>query len=255
MARAVPVVLALALGVFCSSICLATPKWQKLPNGLESNEVRINNSFIFPPSVYFYRTSLKNFSLEALSAGRYGASRLSAKEFAVKSGATLTINANYFNELGKALGLVISYTKQLSPLHRAGSALTGIFLVKTGIPGIIDRSRYPSIGAPSMAVQAGPRLISEGKPLRVEAEERARRAGICIDHKLRVVFFIAPSAFRGVTLKELQGALLSPEINCYDALNFDGGGSAQLFVEGVEQPDISWQGQDDVPVAVGLIPR
>jgi uncharacterized protein YigE (DUF2233 family) len=247
--------LTVALGVCGASNALAELKWQRLGNGLETTEIRVNNSFIFPPSVYFYRSNLKNFSIEALSAERYGATRLSAKEFAIKSGATLTVNANYFNEVGRALGLVVSSTKQLSTIHKAGSALTGIFLVKTGIPSILDRSRYSVIGAPSMAVQAGPRLLSEGKALRVEAEERARRAGVCIDHKLRVVFFIAPSSFRGITLKELQAVLQRPEINCYDALNFDGGGSAQIFVKGVGQPNISWQGQDDVPVAVGLVAR
>lgn len=238
-----------------AQISSAAPKWQRLKNGLESSEIRVDNSFLFPPTVYLYRADLKHFTPETLSAKRYGASRLSAKEFVKRSGATLAINANYFDELGQALGLVVSSTKQLAPLHRSGGALTGIFLLKTGVPSIIDRSKYSLVGLASMAVQAGPRLIGDGRMLKVESSERARRAGVCIDRKQRLVFFIAPSSFRGITLKELQTVLLSSDIGCYDALNFDGGGSAQVYINGVNQPDISWQGQDDVPVAVGLIAR
>lgn len=236
--------------------CEAQSRWQSHSNGVQSIEMKIENSFLFPPTLYAFRISLKDFSVEVLSAERFGESRLNVRQFAQKSGAVLAINSNYFNELGKALGLLVSSTKQLSPLHRSGSALTGVFMIKTGNPMIIDRARYTSALAPTVAVQAGPRLISEGKALKVESRERARRAGVCIDRRANLVFFIAPSAFRGITLGELQQVLLKPQLGCYDALNFDGGGSAQLyFADQSENVTASWQGQDDVPAAIALVPR
>jgi hypothetical protein len=53
---------------------------------------------------------------------------------------------------------------------------------------------------------------------------------------------------------------MRPEIGCQEALNFDGGGSSQLFVSGnipghegaVREED--FPGRDEVPVALGLFP-
>jgi hypothetical protein len=63
----------------------------------------------------------------------------------------------------------------------------------------------------------------------------------------------------GGTLREVQSALLRPELGCVDALNFDGGGSSQLYfsasIEG--HPGGTREewlpGRDEVPVFLGLV--
>jgi hypothetical protein len=66
------------------------------------------------------------------------------------------------------------------------------------------------------------------------------------------------SGMFGCTTRQLQELLTHPEINCVDAINFDGGGSSQLFI-GPHDPEPSareheenYQGEDDIPVAIGL---
>ena len=64
--------------------------------------------------------------------------------------------------------------------------------------------------------------------------------------------------FSGVSLSDLKNILVSEEINCKDALNFDGGGSAQIYISN-KIPNIVSNvnaryvpGNDKIPVALGL---
>jgi len=73
-----------------------------------------------------------------------------------------------------------------------------------------------------------------------------------------LVIFRVTSGVFGCTIRQLQNVLLSPLINCVDAINFDGGGSSQLYVSddvpgGPDRRQEEFlSGLDPVPVAVGL---
>ena len=69
------------------------------------------------------------------------------------------------------------------------------------------------------------------------------------------------SGYVGVSIAQMQSVLTSPDIDCVDALNLDGGGSAQLYLSkdlpGAEKEaeEILLHGSDRVPVILGLVPR
>jgi exopolysaccharide biosynthesis protein len=73
--------------------------------------------------------------------------------------------------------------------------------------------------------------------------------------------FVVSSGLLGVSLEQLQDELQRPGIDCLDALNLDGGGSSQLWVNGSIQgapngfEEISIQASDPVPVAFALFPK
>ena len=62
----------------------------------------------------------------------------------------------------------------------------------------------------------------------------------------------------GVSIAEIQNMLLQEGVDCRDALNLDGGGSAQFFLDShlpgalPELQEVTIHGRDDVPVALGL---
>ena len=68
-------------------------------------------------------------------------------------------------------------------------------------------------------------------------------------------------AMFGSSLREIQNLLLRPELGCFEALNFDGGGSSQMYISGdipghqgaTREED--FPGRDEVPVALGLFRR
>ena len=109
-------------------------------------------------------------------------------------------------------------------------------------------------------MQGGPRLLANGAavPGLRDVNSSSRRAGVCLDKDNRLIFFCVSSSLSGVSLAELQTALRAPGIDCVDALNLDGGGSAQLYVSSElpgsvrEASELSIRGKDEIPVALGL---
>ena len=112
------------------------------------------------------------------------------------------------------------------------------------------------------AIQAGPRLIDKSTPVSGQKghNTRSRRAGICVTSPTSIILYIS-SGFIGATISEIQEVLLRPSVDCIQALNLDGGGSAQLYVSS-QIPDgisglqeIMIHGRDDIPVILGIFPR
>ncbi|MCB0336241.1 MAG: phosphodiester glycosidase family protein, partial [Bdellovibrionales bacterium] len=196
-----------------------------------------------------------------LRAVSFGQTTSSAKALALKSNAVMTINANFFDENGKPLGLVVSQGIQQQKIHQGGNTLTGVFFVTRENIGIVNRSNFQS-DLVIEAVQAGPRLLASGNKIKGlnKNEIRTRRSGVCVDKKKRLIFFIT-TGFMGITLHQLQEMILTPDIGCVDALNLDGGGSAQMYLDtqhasGQSKIDnITIHGSEPVPVMLALRQR
>lgn len=234
-------------------------EWRRIAPDLEATTV---STGLASTDVVLVRTRLARFRVGVVRASEHGSHRASVRRLSEASGAVLGINANFFDESGRALGLVVSKGTVLQRLHGGGRTLTGVFAVDPRGPRIESRVAYSPIGVLE-AIQAGPRLVSNGAPVSglTSSGASARRAGACIDQEHRLLFFAASSGLLGLTFDELQQILLRPGINCRDALNFDGGGSAQLYVNpgavpgGLKTAEIFIPGADDVPVMVGLFVR
>ncbi len=243
--------------------CLAAPNsspvvWQKYADDLDIADFLVTPSALASAHITFFRSTLSRFRVAALRATEFGNVRATVKSLCRKSKAALCINANFFDENGEALGLVINGGITYHKIHRGGSALTGVFQsTRTGLQ-IINRGEFQH-GPILEAIQAGPRLLAGGKPVQgLRDSGSTARTGVCIDAEKRILFFIVPSALVGISIQDLQLILKRREIDCVDALNLDGGGSAQLFVNTnlpgslSSSTEISYTGSDEVPVALAL---
>ena len=231
--------------------------WQTISDDLEFFQYNPDKNSIISKEIYFFRTSLKKYAPKALFQENFLNS--SAKGICLKKDASLCVNANFFDEFRKPLGLVADSGKIAHPVHKGGSLLNGILLLSSNKMQIIPRKNF-SAERTTMAVQSGPLLLLNGKPyskLKSPTKE-SRRAGVCIDHKDRLLIFCSASEYSGPSLSQLISILSLPAINCRDALNFDGGSSAQLYVNSKKlnlQKKMTEHlaGQSPVPVVFALV--
>jgi exopolysaccharide biosynthesis protein len=243
----------------------ATPisvTWEKLVEGLEETHFQIPGSALLSPSVVAVRADPTHYSLRVVRAAEHGWKKATARQFCKASGASVCINSNFFDEQGKPLGVVISRGIQHHKIHSGGGTLTGVLFATADSIGITHRSTF-SAEKVIEASQAGPRLISEGAPV-VGVKDSSTPTNLsiaCIDKRGSLLLLRVSLALFGSSLKEVQSALLLPELGCVEALNFDGGGSSQMYItsEVTGHPGATRRedlpGRDEVPVAVCLFPK
>ena len=179
------------------------------------------------------------------------------KALAEKSGAIAMINANYFDENGKPLGFLKAVGNEVNSSISKSDLYTGIFGIKDHVPFIIHRDQFVGQLADE-GLQAGPLLIMKGSPLTVArgAGRQYRRSLIGIDADQKLIIAVTDTLLGGLTWVELQEFFGSAQWRAQtsELLNLDGGGSAQLYVRGVQFEEYV-PGTAEVPVAIGFFPR
>jgi exopolysaccharide biosynthesis protein len=236
--------------------------WEQLAEALEVSHFQVSSTSLLASSAVAVRASNSHYSPRTIRASEYGWKKATAQMLCKASGAAACINSNFFDEQGKPLGVVISRGIQHQKVHNGGGTLTGVFFVTSETIGVVHRSLF-SAEKVLEAAQAGPRLISEGAPV-VGVKDSSSATNIslvCIDREKSVVLMRVSLAMFGASLRELQTVLLRPELGCVEALNFDGGGSSQLYIsggvsenEGVTREEFL-PGRDEVPVVLGLFEK
>jgi len=235
--------------------CLADG-WTAVGDNIEVATKSVSSG-IFPAEVTLVRIPYERYRIEVVRASQFGKIRSDVKSLVKASKAVFGINANFFDEQGKPLGLVVNRGHIYQSIHKGGSALTGIFSIKSSGPEISNRSEFNLQGVLE-SVQAGPRLLMNGKRIEnlKEPSSYSKRAGVCIDARRRVIFYAVSSGVIGANVTQIQDLLL--QVGCLDALNLDGGGSAQMYMDSNlrgasrDQQELSIQGSDEVPVILAF---
>lgn len=140
------------------------------------------------------------------------------------------VNGGYFQPDATPLGLMISDGHKIQAFHRS-RLLSGVLMVRDNAVSLLRRSEFSPAMNPSQALQAGPFLIDEGKPVAgLHNEKRARRTLFLSDRSGRYGLALVQTP---VTLAELANILATPkvvhEISLHRALNLDGGSSSALW--------------------------
>ena len=229
---------------------LAKPaiEWQRVQTGFHIGKYEFSGGFL-KSELLLLKLDPKKFSFELATVAK---ERTDIKELTDSLNGFAGINAHFFDEIGKPLGLVIKDSKQIQKLHRGGRLLTGVFYLKDKKPYITHRSTFKADGVKT-ALQAGPRLISNGKRLQLAAANAtSRRSGIAINKAGEVIIFITLVRFPGTSMRQIQDFLLIPELAIVDALNLDGGGSSQLYMKrnSITKMETLITGGDRVPTAI-----
>ena len=233
-------------------------KWKVIQRGAEFRKVTfVRTEPHYLIDLKMFRFDTRRIVPRIVHSLQYNLKGANVKTLAEKSGAIATINANYFDEKGKALGFLKVASNNINPRISKSSLFTGIFGIKNRLPFIIHRDHFSSEQADE-GLQAGPLLLIKGKALTVTrgAGKRSRRSLIGIDKDQRLIIAVTDSRFGGLSWVEVQEFFASGawQMNLADLLNLDGGGSAQLYVKGIQIEEYV-QGSANVPVAVGFFQK
>lgn len=231
-----------------------TPEqWRQLAPGFESRlSVLIAPSTSLPVPFHAIRLDPTRYTLRVLDSRIYGERALSAVALAERTNALAAINANFFLEDFSPLGLILTDGELKNPVRKVD---WGVFAVSRSGNARIEHTRnWQHRNDDEFAIQAGPRLIVDGKTLTLKPN-LARRSALCIDTKNRVLL-VATSGL--LLLDEFAILLQKPQENggfdCYQALNLDGGSSTQLHVA-IPDANIGVASDSPIPIAVGVFAR
>ncbi len=223
-----------------------SPEWKVIARGVSVLKMPIFRPALIAPELTFVKVDLDHITIRAVKSAQIGKKRAFVNEIGEFMKAKVAINANFFDEDGAPLGLVISRGIQVNSMHRGGGTLTGIFALGKEQALISHRDSFSADNVFD-AVQAGPRLIVHGKATKLtDSDLMSQRSGACLTTAGELVFFCSSSWPMGISFAQLQQMLLSNRIGCYEAINFDGGGSAQMYLS----DGTYLKGTDPVPVAL-----
>jgi uncharacterized protein YigE (DUF2233 family) len=162
--------------------------------------------------------------------GRYG----SVGDVAAAINTVAGVNGGYFQPDSTPVGLLISDNRIIHQFETA-KLLSGVFFVRDGKPGLVRSQRFAKIKNASQAIQCGPFLVEEGRP--VTGLNNGRSAP-------RTCVFMSSSALwgfgicRSVTLAEMGQILSMRDLlghaSLISALNLDGGSSTQFWARSGE---------------------
>ena len=221
--------------------------WQKVDDGLHWRRLLPDGDELAQlvvvradPNRYQFRALYRAEQPETLSGWRK-----------LEPEASAIINANFFDERHRALGLVVSDGEASG---RAYLDRGGTFLIRNGEPSIVTyRSQnLQNIDAIEQAAQGFPLLVENGRQAYFAdgGGERTRRTAIGIDRRGAVLLMVAP--YLGLSLADLSAYLPTTDLDIETAFNLDGGGSTMLALPGADyiQPSL-----ERVPTALAVYRR
>ena len=229
--------------------------WQPLDSGIEHRKMTLERS---DPS-YSFDLNLVRFGRNRvfpriISSSQFQLKSADAKTLGQRSGALVTINANYFDEKGKPLAFLKTAIGAINRNVSKHALYTGVFGVRDSIPFIVHRDDFQLTEAQE-AIQSGPLLLRQGAPMQTipGAGRYSRRAVIGIDKQQRLIVGVTDTVLGGLSFAELQELFSRPEwqLETTELLNLDGGGSAQLYIHTRSHEEFI-SGTSEVPVVIGF---
>jgi uncharacterized protein YigE (DUF2233 family) len=188
---------------------------------------------------HLLRVDLVRHPLRVADARREGRKAASVDELGREAGALVALNGTFFDENYRPLGLVASAGRELNPLRNV--SWWAAFVVrerKGGAKAEILTTAQLLVLAPedrgpfAAALQSGPRTVASGRALKLK-EQSAARSAVCITDPTHVILVTTEGA--PVESNALAAFRAAPPagggLGCEAGLMFDGGPSAQLWVQ------------------------
>jgi uncharacterized protein YigE (DUF2233 family) len=188
---------------------------------------------------HLVRVDLARHPLRVADARREGRKAATVDELGREAGALVAINGTFFDENYRPLGLVASAGRELNPLRNVSWWAAFVVREQQGGPRaeILTTAQLQALAPESRgpfaaALQSGPRTVASGRTLKLK-EQSAARAAVCVTDPTHVILV----ATEGATVESnaLAAFMAAPPagggLGCEAGLMFDGGPSAQLWVQ------------------------
>ena len=225
-----------------------------------SNLVRSYPSTIL---IHTFRINPKYFQIRVVDAADYSPPLAHIRQVVEDTGALGGINAGFFDENGRPLGLHIMRSKQRRGFTMAQKKSAAIFYERDGVYSIISNNNYRKYYLDTKpptpmteAVQSYPLLVGNGKSLWSwrPGEGIAARSAVGISWSGLVYLVVTDTdSFNGLSLSELA-AFMAHTHRCKVALNLDGGTSSQLYFKD-DKHRFSIEGRARIRTALTFFPK
>lgn len=202
-------------------------QWKNLANGLDYTTIYPNPTMPLQ-KIHAFCINLKQYKLTLILAKNHNQKSVFVNHVAQRINALIAINGGFFSPQFEPLGLRMNSGKVLHPLKN--TSWWGIFIVKNNRAMIVPKSAFRYSKNIQFAVQAGPRLIVNGKIPRLR-DNVADRSALGITRNGSVI--IVATQNLALSMTQLANMMKLPQrdggLGCYNALNLDGGTSSQLY--------------------------
>lgn len=147
-----------------------------------------------------------------------------------RNNALAGVNGGYFHQDLTPIGLVVSDGTTLHPLEKA-KLLSGLVVVRgKEPPAVVRTAAYRQGRQPSQALQCGPMLLEDGRPVAgLHADKIARRTFVATapDGRFAIGYITSVTLADAASILALPGVL--GDWGLVDALNLDGGSSTAFW--------------------------
>ena len=226
--------------------------WNKIDNGFS------HTKYTFPigdkehSTIHAFKIDPKKYRLSIVKA-KNEEKGATVEEFAKKSGAFLVINGGFFTPEHKSIGLLVKDGRILNEIHK--TSWWSIFMLKNDKPSIIRPDGFRMSRNIQMAIQAGPRLVINGRIPKLK-ENIAMRSAIGVTDNGEIVIVITSG--HGISMHELARRMKNSSfeggLNCKNAMALDGGSSSQIYVK-MKNFEYSQRGLAKVTNGVTVLPK
>lgn len=214
--------------IFILSSYAKTLEWQTLAPGIDYTAIHFPELYV-TSKLHALRIDPKRYQLNLLTAQDIARKAGLVTKFAQTKNALIVVNGGFFNSDYQSLGLRINRGHIVNPIKSI--SWWDIFVIEDDQPKIISTANYQQSDKVTFAIQAGPRLLIDGKIPKLK-DKADLRSALCITPTNQII--IAVTEHLPLTTTQLANILRKSEtkngLNCKDALNLDGGHSSQLYV-------------------------
>jgi len=237
-----------------SGASLPSYGWRRLAEGLEYRAVPLGSGSF--PAMHQVRLDPRCYRLRLGLARDAGPPLGTVRGMRQRLGAVLAVNGGYFEDRGRPLGYLREAERLVVPDVATGAAFTGVLVVRPEGTRILHRDAFQP-GPALLALQAGPRLVADGRPVAVLDSPPRRRTGVVRDTRGDLVLY-ATDPGGNLSMRACRDLLTGPAkaggVQPVEALNLDGGSSTGIsLVCGdfrLERPAWTW-----VPVTLAAVRR
>jgi Phosphodiester glycosidase len=215
----------LTAGVDVIAANAESSRFQAAMPGIAHTTFQIQQEGAEPFSGHAFKIDLDVVELRLVPAGGPSARRR-VEEIVKPYGAVVAVNASFFDTEGRTMGLAVDEGRVIAKGRRQS---WGALVVDDKKARIVLGADVSDPLAYRLVVQGLPRLVVEGK-VPLLKPQFAERTAVCAGGNT-VVLVVTTKAETTAFARFLADPLDKGGLGCWDALNLDGGPSAQLVVK------------------------
>ncbi len=257
MKRIASAIILLLLPLSAHASAKAGYAWNHLQDGLAYARVYHNRGTDESPrltTIHAFRIDPKKLRVDVITALESKRLGESVKSMAQRHDALVAANGGFFTPAHKSIGLLVKSGKRINAIHN--TSWWSVFGIRRGKASILPPWQAKHVKNYQMAIQAGPRLVVNGRIPKLKNDAPNARTAVGITKRGDVILIATSGA--GITMRDLAEKMRTNRfkggLGCPDAMALDGGSSTQLYAK-VGNLKVSLSSFSPIPNGIAVLPK